>query len=311
MTSELSPSSANGLTTEAVNSASAQIVTLSAHSIVRLMNAEDATVASAVAAETDSIARAIEVITNRLKHHGRLIYIGAGTSGRLGVLDSSECPPTFSTPPEMVLGLIAGGESALRTSAESIEDLPEYGAEDLRKTGLSSSDVVVGIATSGRTPYVIGALNFARTLGAFTIGLACNRGSALSQTADLMITPITGPEIIGGSTRLKAGTATKMILNMLSTGTMVQLGKTWGNLMVDLRATNTKLTARSRRLMMSLTGLTESRAEAALNQCDGELKTAAVMVLRDVSVEAARKLLKDCDHQLRRALKQEEDGDFS
>ncbi len=296
------------LTTEAVNPASAQIDTLSSHDIVRLMNAEDATIPAAVAAETESIARAIEVITDRLRHQGRLIYVGAGTSGRLGVLDASECPPTFSTSPEMVVALIAGGDSALRKSAETVEDHPETGAEDLRKTVLTASDVVVGIATSGRTPYVIGALRYAHQVGAFTIGLACNKGAVLSQTADLMITPVVGPEIIGGSTRLKAGTATKMILNMLTTGTMVQLGKTYGNLMVDLRATNTKLLDRSRRLMRSLTGLSEAQAEAALLRCDGELKTAVVMVQRGVSADTARDILKDCDHQLQRALKQAVDG---
>lgn len=302
------PHLAGGLTTEAVNPNSAQIDILSPHDIVRLMNAEDSTIPAAVAAETESIARAIEVITDRLGNNGRLIYIGAGTSGRFGVLDASECPPTFNTPPEMVVGVIAGGDSALRRSAESIEDHPELGAEDLKGKCLTARDVVVGIATSGRTPYVIGALEYARTVGAFAIGLACNDGSALSQTADLMITPITGPEIISGSTRMKAGTATKMILNMLTTGTMVQLGKTYGNLMVDLRATNTKLVARSRRLMASLTGLSESQAEAELLRCGGELKTAVVMIRRGVSVETARDILRSCNHQLRRALDETVDG---
>ncbi|MCP4782211.1 MAG: N-acetylmuramic acid 6-phosphate etherase [Fuerstiella sp.] len=300
----------SNLTTETVNPASAKIDTLSPAEIVRLMNAEDATIPQAIARETESIANAITVITERVSNGGRLIYIGAGTSGRLGVLDASECPPTFSTPPEMVVGLIAGGDSALRKSAEGVEDHPEIAVEDLKTIELANTDVVVGIASSGRTPYVIGALNYARSVGAFAIGLACNEGSALSKVADLMITPIVGPEIITGSTRMKAGTATKMVLNMLTTGTMVQLGKTYGNLMVDLRATNTKLVARSCRLVALLTGITESQAKEELEKCDGELKTTVVMIRRRVAPDAARGILNDCGNQLRLAL-QNADGEIS
>lgn len=308
MTSDSSRQSVHASATEAINPASTHIDTLSALDIVRLMNAEDATVPRAIAAEANSIARAIDVITDRLRNSGRLIYIGAGTSGRLGVLDASECPPTFNTPSETVVGIIAGGDPALRKSAEGIEDHPEIGAEDLRAAELTARDVVVGIATSGRTPYVLGALEFARHVGAYTIGLACNQDSAVARIAELMITPVVGPEIISGSTRMKAGTATKMILNMLTTGTMVQLGKTYSNLMVDLRATNSKLVARSRRLIQSITGLTQAEAEIALRKCDGELKTAVVMVRRKIDVETARTILHRCDNQLRRALEERIDG---
>ncbi|APZ91004.1 N-acetylmuramic acid 6-phosphate etherase [Fuerstiella marisgermanici] len=292
----------NRLTTEAVNPASAKIDTLSPLEIVRLMNAEDMTVPQAVAREEASIAQAIEVITERIRSGGRLIYIGAGTSGRLGVLDASECPPTFSTPPEMVVGLIAGGDSALRKAAEGVEDHPEAAVEDLQKIQLNEKDVLVGIAASGRTPYVIGGLEFARRVGAFAIGFSCNESSPLVDVSDLMITPVVGPEIITGSTRMKSGTATKLVLNMLTTGTMVQLGKTFGNLMVDLRASNTKLVARTRRLVIQLTGVSEERAEEVLQACDGELKTAVVVLKSNVDPAAARAILRECGQQLRPAI---------
>lgn len=290
------------LTTEARNPASERIDTLSPLEIVRLMNAEDARVAEAVGREADAIARAIEIIADRLGRGGRLVYLGAGTSGRLGVLDATECPPTFNTPPELVVGLIAGGPTALTRAVEGAEDHPEFAVEDLQRINLTAADVVVGIATSGRTPYVIGGLDHARQLGAFAIGLACNDGSALATAADLMITPIVGPEVISGSTRLKAGTATKLVLNMLTTGAMVRLGKTYGNLMVDLRATNAKLVLRTRRIVAALTGLTEEQAEMQLAKCDGELKTAVVAHQRGVSPEAARQLLTAAGDQLRAAM---------
>jgi N-acetylmuramic acid 6-phosphate etherase len=290
------------LTTESRNPASERIDTLSALEIARLMNGEDARVAEAVGREAESIARAIEIIAERLRAGGRLIYIGAGTSGRLGVLDATECPPTFSTPPEMVVGLIAGGYAALTRAVEGAEDHPEYAVADLQAIGFCRGDVLVGIATSGRTPYVVGGLKYARQVGAAAIGLACNDGSALAEHAELMITPIVGPEIISGSTRLKAGTATKLVLNMLTTGAMVLLGKTYGNLMVDLKATNTKLVARTRRIVAMLTGLSEEAAEAELARCDGELKTAVVAYRRGISPEAARELIARCGGQLRRAL---------
>lgn len=290
------------MTTEAVNPASAKIDTLSALGIVRLMNAEDAGVAAAVGREADAIAQAIDVIADRLRSGGRLVYVGAGTSGRLGVLDATECPPTFSTPPGMVVGIIAGGYSALHSAAEGVEDHPEVAVDDLRRIELSAGDVVVGIATSGRTPYVIGALQFAREVGAFAIGLACNDDSALHNAADLMIAPIVGPEVISGSTRLKAGTATKMVLNMLTTGAMVLLGKTYGNLMVDLKATNTKLAARTKRLVSLLTDASPEQADEILAACDGELKTAVVAIRREVTPDVARQLLTDAAGRLRIAL---------
>jgi N-acetylmuramic acid 6-phosphate etherase len=292
----------SGMTTEARNPASAKIDTLSPLEIVQLMNAEDARVPDAVAREAEPMARAVAVIADRLRAGGRLIYIGAGTSGRLGVLDASECPPTFSTPPEMVVGLIAGGYGALTRAVEGAEDHPESAVADLKNVHLAAADVLVGIATSGRTPYVIGGLKHAREIGAFAIGLACNDGSALAEAADLMITPVVGPEVISGSTRLKAGTATKLVLNTLTTGAMVLLGKTYGNLMVDLKATNTKLVVRTRRIVAELTGLSEAEAEQQLARCDGELKTAVVAYRRSTSPDEARRMLTAAGGQLRTAL---------
>lgn len=295
-------SMSENLTTESINPASAKIDTLSPLEIVQLMNEEDATIAPAVEIESNSIAKAIEVIASRIREGGRLVYIGAGTSGRLGVLDASECPPTFNTPAGMVVGLIAGGDSALRTSAEGVEDHPEVGVEDLQRIEFSHKDVLVGIASSGRTPYVIGAMNYARSIKAYVIGITCNENSELIQSADLMITPVVGPELISGSTRMKSGTATKMVLNMLSTGTMVRLGKTFGNFMVDLRASSSKLVARSRRIVAALTNITEVQAEAELEKCDGELKTAVLSVQCGVSVETARQILSASNGNLRAAI---------
>ena len=290
------------LTTEAANPASARIDELDAAGIVQVMNAADAAVAEAVGRESAVIARSIDVIADRFRAGGRLVYIGAGTSGRLGVLDASECPPTFGTPPEMVVGLIAGGRDALTRAIEGAEDSLTLAAVDLSAIGLSSSDVLVGIATSGRTPYVLGGLTHARAVGAFTIGFACNANSELAALADEMIVPQVGPEIVAGSTRLKAGTATKMVLNMLTTGAMIRIGKTYGNLMVDLRATNAKLIARTRRIVAALTGVDEMTAERLVAEADGELKTAVVARLQNVSPAEARRLLAEADGHLRRAL---------
>ncbi len=295
----------DGLTTEGRNPASEAIDSLSAVEIVRLMNCEDARVAEAVAREAESIAQAVEVIAGRLRGGGRLIYIGAGTSGRLGVLDAAECPPTFNTPPEQVVGIITGGPQAMFRAVEGAEDHPEFAARDLRAIDLGEKDVVVGIATSGRTPYVLAGLQYARDQGAYAIGLSCNRDAELANCADLCITPVVGPEVISGSTRLKAGTATKMVLNMLTTASMVLLGKTYGNLMVDLRATNTKLVDRSRRIVMALTDLSQSEAEELLARCDGELKTAIVVQLRSVTPQQARRLLEQAGGHLRRAIEQD------
>ena len=288
--------------TEARNSASTAIDGLSSLQIVQLMNDEDATIAAAVRAEADHIAQAIDVSAERIRNGGRLIYMGAGTSGRLGVLDASECPPTFSTPPEMVVGLIAGGHDALTRAIEGAEDKAEQGVEHLQAAALSNKDVVVGIATSGRTPYVIGGLKHARQTGAFAIGFACNPNSALTAVADLMIAPIVGPEVITGSTRLKAGTATKMVLNMLTTGTMVRIGKTYGNLMVDLTATNEKLKDRSQRIVAELTGLSPQEAAGLLAICDHQVKTAVVAQQLAVDANEARRRLAKADGHLRTAL---------
>ena len=290
------------LTTEGRNPASETIDRLSPLQIVRLINAEDAQVAEAVGREAENIARAIEVVARRLRDSGRLVYLGAGTSGRLGVLDAAECPPTFNTRPEQVVGIIAGGTPAMTRAVEGAEDHPESAVDDLKAIGLSGRDVLVGIATSGRTPYVLGGLQYAGGQRAYTIGLSCNRDALLAGHCQLAIIPVVGPEVISGSTRLKAGTATKMVLNMITTGAMVRLGKTYGNLMVDLRATSSKLVERSRHIVTALTGLSQSEASERLTLCDGELKTAIVSALRCVSAEEARRLLKRAEGHLRRAL---------
>lgn len=290
------------LATEAVNPASDRLDSLSPIEIVRLMNAEDARTVSAVAAAQDSIAQAIQLATNALRRSGRIFYVGAGTSGRLGVLDAAECPPTFNSDPRQVVGLIAGGSTALVKAVEGAEDSREQGGVDLAAHAVGVNDLVVGIATSGRTPYVIGALEHAQRQGAKTVAVACTEGAEIAAFADVAIVLLVGPEVLSGSTRLKAGTATKMALNMISTGAMVGIGKTFGNLMVDLRATNAKLRARTIRIISRLTGLSQDEAAAALQDCDGELKTAVVSVRRSVKPEAARQILRDSGGVLRAAL---------
>jgi N-acetylmuramic acid 6-phosphate etherase len=279
------------LVTESRNPRSEAIDTLDARDIVTMMNAEDAVVVEAVRAETAAIARAVEWAADRFRRGGRLIYVGAGTSGRLGVLDASECPPTFGTPPEMVVGLIAGGLAALTRAIEGAEDHTEHGAADLAKLDVSTSDLVVGIASSGRTPYVLGAIREARSRQAATVGIACNRPSLLGREVDLEIAPMVGPEIIAGSTRLKAGTATKMVLNMITTGAMVLIGKTLGNRMIDLQPANEKLRIRSRRILRELAGIDDHRAADILARCGGRLKTALVVALANVSPDEAVALL--------------------
>ncbi|MEQ8853639.1 N-acetylmuramic acid 6-phosphate etherase [Gimesia sp.] len=290
------------LTTEQRNPASDKIDAMSSLEIVQLMNAEDAGVAAAVAKESETIAAAVDLIAESFRRGGRLVYIGAGTSGRLGVLDASECPPTFNSPPEQVVGLIAGGRTALTNAVEGAEDHSEFAIADLQELGLSQDDVLVGIATSGRTPYVIAALQYAREQGAAAIAFTCNQENQLADVADLTICPVVGPEVVTGSTRLKAGTATKMVLNMLTTGAMVRIGKTYGNLMVDLRATNKKLIDRSIRILIAFTDLPRDEAETVLEACHGELKTAIVSVKRNVSPERAEELLKQAGGHLRRVL---------
>ncbi len=290
------------LQTEARNPASTRLDELTALEIVHIMNAEDARVIPAVATQAEAIARAIDLIAERLRDGGRLVYVGAGTSGRLGVLDATECPPTFNTPPGLVVGLIAGGPTALTQAVEGAEDRPELAEEDLQKLHFSAKDVLVGIATSGRTPYVLGAVEYAKRQAAYTIGLSCNVDSEVARAADLAITPVVGPEVLSGSTRLKAGTATKLVLNMLTTGAMVRLGKTFGNLMVDLRATNTKLRARTNRIVRHLAGLSAEEAARLLADCGGELKTALVAQLARVTPTESRERLSASGGQVRHAL---------
>ena len=250
--------------TEQDNPRSANLSSQSAAEIVALMNEEDATVAAAVKLVLGDVAAAVEAIVERLRNGGRLFYIGTGTSGRLGVLDASECPPTFGVSPELVQGVIAGGYDACHSAVEASEDDADAGSADLRARGCNDGDVLVGIAASGRTPYTVGAISYARSLGAFTIGLTCVPGSPITKAAELSIVPVVGPEVVTGSSRLKAGTAQKMVLNMLSTATMVQLGYVSGNRMSHLKPGNTKLRERAVRIVMAETGLDEAAATEAL-----------------------------------------------
>jgi N-acetylmuramic acid 6-phosphate etherase len=276
------------LETEKVNPATLEIDRMSALEIARVMNAEDAKVAGAVAEELPQIARAIEESAARLRRGGRLIYAGAGTSGRLGVLDAAECPPTFNVPPTMVIGLLAGGPIAQSQAQEDQEDSAEAGEADVAALNLTANDVVVGVAASGRTPYALGALAYANARGALTIGIACNRGIPLAEVAQIMIAPVVGPEVITGSTRLKAGTAQKMVLNMLSTGVMILLGKTYGNLMIDVQATNVKLHQRALKAVQTVTGLDKDTCEALLRESGGEVKTAILVGKTKLTPEEAR-----------------------
>ncbi|MGW2519985.1 N-acetylmuramic acid 6-phosphate etherase [Streptomyces sp. NPDC001617] len=290
------------LTTEAFRPELADIDQLPTLDIARLMNGEDATVPPAVARRLPAIAAAIDAVAERMARDGRLIYAGAGTAGRLGVLDASECPPTFNTDPEQVVGLIAGGREAMVTSVEGAEDSAELARADLDALGLTASDTVVGISASGRTPYAIAAVEHARRQGALTIGVACNADSALAAAAEHGIEVVVGPELLTGSTRLKAGTAQKLVLNMLSTITMIRLGKTYGNLMVDVRASNEKLRARSRRIVALATGASDEEIERALAATDGEVKNAILVILADLDGPTAARLLAESDGHLRAAL---------
>ncbi len=269
--------------TEQQNPNSTDIDLKSISEIVEIFQQEDRRVVEAVAAESDAITLAIEIIVDAFCQGGKLFYIGAGTSGRLGVLDASECPPTFSTDPEMIQGIIAGGDIALRRSVEGEEDKPERGAAAIREHNLTQKDVIVGIASSGRTPYVLGALKAAHKIGAKTIFLSCVPPPAdLKAYVDYFITLIVGPEIITGSTRLKAGTATKLVLNMLTTISMIKLGKVYDNLMVDVKTSNSKLVDRSIRIIQTVTGVDETTANVTLKEAEGSAKIAIVMLMKDV-----------------------------
>jgi N-acetylmuramic acid 6-phosphate etherase len=288
--------------TESVNPTTAAIDTLDTRAIVAAINAEDAKVAAAVAAVGDAIAQLVDVAAERMQRGGRLIYAGAGTSGRLGVLDAAECPPTFSTQPGLVIGLIAGGAPALTQAVEGIEDDPERGRADVAALGVTPDDTLLGIAASGRTPYVLGAVAEARARGAFVAGLACTEPSALAEVVDLMIAPIVGPEVIAGSTRMKAGTAQKLVLNTLSTAVMIRLGKTFGNLMVDVQPLNEKLRQRTVQIVVTATGLDREEARALLARAGGQPKTAIVMALANVDAQEAQRRLAHSGGHVRAAL---------
>ncbi|MFE2925495.1 N-acetylmuramic acid 6-phosphate etherase [Streptomyces goshikiensis] len=296
------------LTTEAFRPELADIDRMTTLDIARVMNAEDATVAAAVAERLEEIAAAIDGIAARMARGGRLVYAGAGTAGRLGVLDAGECTPTFNTGPGQVIGLIAGGPTAMVKAVEGAEDSKELAAEDLTALALTEADTVVGVSASGRTPYAIGAVEFARTRGALTVGLSCNAGSALATAAEHGIEVVTGPELLTGSTRLKAGTAQKLVLNLISTLTMIRLGKTYGNLMVDVRASNEKLRARSRRIVALATGASDAETEAALTATGGEVKNAILVVLGGVDGPTAAALLAASGGHLRAALARSASG---
>jgi N-acetylmuramic acid 6-phosphate etherase len=290
----------DGRLTERRNPRSSTIDTASALEIVDLIGAEDAGVPGSVAKARAEIGRAVELIETAFRAGGRLIYVGAGTSGRLGVLDATECPPTFGTPPEMVVGVIAGGPPALVRSVEGAEDDVEAAAEAMDSRKVSSTDVVVGIAASGTTPFVQAALTRAQALGARTALVSCSEPPAqLARTCDVCITVLVGPEIVTGSTRMKAGTATKLVLNTLTTGAMIRLGKIYGNLMVDLRAWNDKLVDRSQRIVMETTGLDRAAARRVIEAADGSVKTAIVMARRGVPKDQAERLLAEHAGRLR------------
>jgi N-acetylmuramic acid 6-phosphate etherase len=290
------------LPTEARNPASEHIDQLPTLAMLRIINEEDAKVPAAVAAELPHIANAVDAIADRFERGGRLFYIGAGTSGRLGVLDASECPPTFSVPQELFQGIIAGGDSALRDSSEASEDSPEQGAADLVARAFTQHDALIGIAASGRTPYVLGALSHARKLGALTIALACAPDSPMAAIADIAIAPVTGAEILTGSTRLKAGTATKLVLNMISTGVMIRAGAVYGNLMVNVQTTNAKLIDRAQRIISAATGVNQPAAAKLLAEA-GTVKTAIVMQMLSLDRAAAEARIKAAKGSLTVALR--------
>ncbi|GGF58706.1 N-acetylmuramic acid 6-phosphate etherase [Marmoricola endophyticus] len=292
----------SALGTEGVDPAFARLDALPTLAAARLVNAADATVATAVERVLPQVAEAVDRVAAGMRGGGRLVYAGAGTAGRLGVLDASECPPTFDTDPAQVVGLIAGGPTALTTAVEGAEDDTTLAERDVAALRLGPADSLVGISASGRTPYALAAVRCARDVGAFTAGLACNRDSALGRAAEVAIEVEVGPEVLAGSTRMKSGTAQKLVLNMISTLTMVRLGKTYGNLMVDLRATNEKLTARSWRIVHDATGAADDEVDDALADAGGEVKTAIAVLVAGVDVDTARAALVDAGGVLRAAL---------
>lgn len=292
----------NQMVTESRNPASAAIDTLSTLAMLRVINAEDQRVAPAVEATLPQVAELVDKVVEAFAQGGRLIYCGAGTSGRLGILDASECPPTYGTPAQQVVGLIAGGHPAILAAVENAEDDRDQGAQDLRDLHFTSRDVLVGIAASGRTPYVLGAMAYAKQQGATVAAIVCNPGSEMSLAADIAIEPVVGAEVVTGSSRMKAGTAQKLVLNMITTGAMIRSGKVYGNLMVDVAATNAKLLQRQVNIVMAATECDLHQAEAALNACDRHCKTAILMLLSGVSAEEARAMLARHHGFIRQAL---------
>ncbi|MBL8228622.1 MAG: N-acetylmuramic acid 6-phosphate etherase [Bryobacterales bacterium] len=281
------------LLTEQRNSASTEIDRLSTLEMLRVINDEDRLVAEAVSQVLPAVAQAVDAVANAIRSGGRLYYIGAGTSGRLGVLDASECPPTYGCPPDMVQGIMAGGESALARASEASEDDPDSGARDLIAAGFREGDVLCGIAASGRTPYVLGAVDKARAMGCVTIGISCVPGSALSEAVAIAIAPVTGPEVITGSTRMKAGTATKLVLNMLTTGAMIRLGYTFGNLMVNVQPKNAKLVDRAERIVMEAGEVERPRAAELLKEAGMSVRAAIVMARLKVGRAEAEQRLRE------------------
>jgi N-acetylmuramic acid 6-phosphate etherase len=290
------------LLTEQSNPASASIDAVPTADALRIINSEDRKVADAVEREVPQIARAVDAIVSAIERGGRLFYLGAGTSGRLGVLDASECPPTFSVPPELVQGIMAGGEAALSRATETTEDDPEIGVRDLQSRGFSDRDVLVGITASGRTPYVLGAIAEAKRLGAVTVGISCTPDSELSRAVDIAIAPVTGPEVVAGSTRLKAGTAQKLVLNMLSTGTFVRLGYVYGNLMVNVQPKNVKLVDRARRIIAQAAGVSYDRAGELLAASGKSVRVAILMGKAGIGREEAEHRLAAAGGRISKAL---------
>ena len=293
------------ITTERRNPLSAHIDELPTLEMVKIVNGEDQKVALAVEKILPEIARAVDIITDRLARGGRLFYLGAGTSGRLGILDASECPPTYGVEPELVQGVIAGGIPAIFKAQEGAEDNPDLAAHDLAERGFGKGDVLVGIAASGRTPYVIGGLQYAKNLGAATIALACSANAAIAEYADIALLPVTGAEVVTGSTRMKAGTAQKLVLNMLSTVTMIKLGKVYGNLMVDVKTSNAKLEERAKNIVMEATGCSREESIAALREARGNAKLAIFIHLTGADFAAGQAALARADGHLAQALRQE------
>lgn len=295
------------LTTEMKLSGTQNLDQLPTVEILRLMNAEDQKVATAVKKTLGPIAEAVDLIHSAMEKGGRLFYFGAGTSGRLGILDAAECPPTFGTDPHLVQGVIAGGPSAMVKAVEGAEDSAELGWKDIKKYGVSAADAVVGLAASGRTPYVLGALEAAKKLGAATVSLSCNPKPKIDQYADVSIRILTGPEVISGSTRLKAATAQKMVLNMLTTVTMIKLGKVYGNLMVNVQATNHKLRERVKRIVMEVTGISYEEAEVLTERAGGDARIAILMQITGVSAEEAHRLMEQAGGKIRNVIEEIKD----